>query len=73
MGGKLICTGQTAGTIAPGSCAPVTCDWNSPPGRAVDLYLRVGDNGKGTRQGGQCKDKNDLAHQPAATCSGIPG
>ena len=45
----------------------------NPPNRSIDLYLRVGDDGKGSRLSGQCKDKNDLAHQPAATCSGIPG
>ena len=72
-GGKLICTAKTALPTAPGACQPVTCDWNNPPARGVDLYLRVGDDGKGGRLGGQCKDKNDLAHQPAATCSGIPG
>ena len=72
-GGKLICTAQTTMPTAPGACQPVTCDWPNPPGRGVDLYLRVGDDGKGGRLGGQCKNGNDLAHQPGATCSGIPG
>ena len=72
-GGKVLCTGQTTVPTAPGACQPITCDLLNPPTRSIDLYLRVGDDGKGSRLSGQCKDKNDLAHQPAATCSSIPG
>ena len=72
-GGKVLCTGQTTVPTAPGACQPITCDLLNPPTRSIDLYLRVGDDGKGSRLSSQCKDKNDLAHQPAATCSSIPG
>lgn len=72
-GGRVLCTGQTTVPTAPGACQPITCDLLNPPTRSIDLYLRVGDDGKGSRLSSQCKDKNDLAHQPAATCRSIPG
>jgi hypothetical protein len=72
-GGRLICTTQTATSLLPGACQGISCDWVNPARGPRDIYLRVGDDGKGARLGGQCKSGNDLAVLKAATCSNVPG
>ena len=73
QGGKVICTAQTSMSLAPGACQAVSCDWNSPPQQARDVYLRAGDDGRGGRLAGQCKTGNDVSVLKGATCSNIPG
>lgn len=73
MGGKVICTATLNTQVMPGKCAPIQCDWNNPASGARDIYLRVGDDGKGGRAGGQCKSGNDLSVLKGASCSSIPG
>jgi hypothetical protein len=40
--------------------------------RRVDLYLRVGDDGKGGRVAEQCRDENDVSMQPNLACFNTP-
>lgn len=72
-GGRVICTTQTTTAIPPGTCQGISCDWVNPARGPRDVYLRVGDDGKGGRLGGQCKDGNDLSVLKGASCSSIPG
>lgn len=59
--------------IAIGKCQPVQCDWKMPPQTDHDLWFRANDDGKGGRPQPQCKNLNDLAFLPAATCKVGPG
>ena len=71
-GGKVICSAQTSTALMPGQCAGITCDWVNPPSGPRDVYMRVGDDGKGGRLAGQCKSGNDVAVFRGASCSMIP-
>ncbi|MFO0578295.1 MAG: FG-GAP-like repeat-containing protein [Polyangia bacterium] len=73
MGGKAVCTATLSKPVAPGTCAALSCDWNSPPAGARDIYLRVGDDGRGGRAGGQCKTSNDLSVRRGISCANVPG
>ena len=68
-----ICTGTTKAALAAGKCEIVSCDWVSPPAGAHDLWFRADDDGMGNRPQPQCKDQNDIAFLPGATCKNGPG
>ena len=72
-GGKAICTAQANMALLPGACQAITCDWVNPPPGPLDVYLRVGDDGKGGRLTSQCKTGNDLSVLKNAACSNVPG
>lgn len=65
---EVICTAYTKAPIQPGGCETVTCTWTNPPPLAVDLWFRANDDGKGGKPQTQCKNLNDLAFIPGATC-----
>ncbi len=69
---EAICTAFSSEMIPipPGQCQRVKCNWLSPPSDAVDLWLRVNDDGKGASPQTQCKQQNDLAFLPAQSCRG---
>jgi hypothetical protein len=48
VGGKLVCSGQTASSIAVGTCVTVGCTWATPPGvqsSAVNVNVVANDGG----------------------------
>jgi hypothetical protein len=68
-----LCTAYTQNPIQPGKCETISCTWDSPPSGAVDLWFRPNDDGKGAHPQPECKNGNDLAFLPAATCHTGPG
>ena len=73
MGAKWLCTGYTNQRLEPGACAAVDCEWRMPTPPPYDLWMQVGDDGKGSPKDAQCKSGNDLAHLPLARCGANPG
>jgi hypothetical protein len=71
-GAPAICTATTAGVLQPGECADLGCDWPAPRPGPRTLYLRVGDDGRGGRDTGQCSTDNDLAVWQQAGCVSQP-
>ena len=72
-GAPAICTATRAGVLQPGECAELGCDWPAPRPGPRTLYLRVGDDGRGGRDTGQCSTGNDLAVWEQAGCVSQPG
>lgn len=69
--GRAVCTTASA-ALLPGECRPISCVWSPPPMQRVDLFLRVGDDGKGGRVSGQCRDENDVSAQRNLACFDAP-
>jgi hypothetical protein len=68
-----ICTAYTQMPIPPGQCQTVTCVWQNPPSGPVNLWFRADDDGMSGSPQPECKNKNDIAYLPAATCQTGPG
>jgi len=73
MGSKAVCSTRTTKPLLVGECELVTCDWNNPPLGPYDMWFRVNDDGAGHHPFGECKNGNDLAHLPYASCNTPPG
>jgi hypothetical protein len=72
MGGKLICTTMTMGSLDPGMCEAVFCDWKNPPQGPADVWFRANDNGTMSGVVPECDQGNDLLFMPQVQCF-VPG
>ena len=72
-GAESLCTATLSAVLQPGDCREVRCAWNHPRRGPLTLYLRAGDNGKGSRALLQCSSNNDIARATDASCQDLPG
>ena len=72
-GAESLCTATLSAVLQPGDCREVRCAWNHPRRGPLTLYLRAGDNGKGSRALLQCSSNNDIARATEASCQDLPG
>ena len=70
-GGVKICSGKTKKALEPGKCEKVTCTWVNPPKGAIDLWFRADDDGTAAGKVRECREKNNLMHNPRASCEKI--
>lgn len=71
-GAPAACAAATPRALAPGECKEISCDWIAPQPGPRELYLRVGDDGRGGRETMQCSTENDLAVWRQGSCMSQP-
>ncbi|HEY3452464.1 MAG TPA: VCBS repeat-containing protein [Myxococcales bacterium] len=67
-----ICTAKTTGTLNPGDCEAVGCDWKSAPTEPTQVTVAADDDGSGKSGRSECEEGNNLATLPAIACDGGP-
>ncbi len=69
--GRLICTTQTAGALAPGACEMIGCDWPNAPKNPTDVAVKADDDGMGKSEATECKEANNLGSLLGIFCDQI--
>ncbi len=63
-----LCVAQTRGTLPPGACETVSCDWASPSTFTTDLWFRADDDGHSAPRE-ECNPENNLLILRGAHCN----
>jgi hypothetical protein len=72
LGGALLGTATTAGSILPGTSETVTFELRSPPAAATELRIVIDDDGSGNGLVGECLEDDNTLTVPAF-CVADPG